>query len=196
MKALAINTLPRVSEGFVAFSCLRSSSLWEGRELGGVRGAGSGDAGGAAACPWSTARSTVEPCSAYRCLSRLIRLFAQEEGEVSAAGSWSQGWGADGHGDDAGPLQPLASSTPGNPKYHQDLPAAHTQLPACPVCPGDAPAQGREPRSTPAGRARPVKGKHVYSSSPIITALIQQSITTYKAPKHVLRVNYTLKDLS
>ena len=50
MKALSINTSPRVSEGFVAFSCLRSSSLWEGRELGGARGASSSDAGGAAPC--------------------------------------------------------------------------------------------------------------------------------------------------
>lgn len=45
------------------------------------------------------------------------------------------------------------------------------------------------------GQASLVKGKHVYGHSPIITALIQQSITTYKAPKQVLKVNYTLKDL-
>lgn len=36
LKALAINTRPHVSQGFVVFSCLRSSSLWEGRELGGA----------------------------------------------------------------------------------------------------------------------------------------------------------------
>ena len=51
MKALAINTPPHVSEGFVVFSCPCSSSLWEGQELGGARGAGSGDASGAAPCP-------------------------------------------------------------------------------------------------------------------------------------------------
>jgi len=53
--------------------------------------------------PRYTAQSTrplapPEPCLTYRCLSRPIRLrqlFAQEEGEVSAAASWSQAQGAD-----------------------------------------------------------------------------------------------------
>lgn len=53
--------------------------------------------------PRCTARSTrllapPEPCLTYRCLSwliRLCRLFAQEEGEVSAAASWSRAWRAE-----------------------------------------------------------------------------------------------------
>lgn len=64
-----------------------------------------------------------------------------------------------------------------------------------PAAAGPAAAPGSEPPSALPGQASLVKGKHVYGRSPVITALIQQSITAYKAPKHVLKVNYTLKDL-
>lgn len=95
MKALAINTSPLVSKGLVAFSCLCFSTFWEGQEVGGEHGAGSGDAGGSSSLPGQPSahglRHKAEPCSTYRCLSRLISLcwlFAQEEGEVAAVVSW------------------------------------------------------------------------------------------------------------
>lgn len=118
-KSLGYKYIARVSEGFVEFSCLLSSSPWEGVELGGLCGTSSGDAGGTARCP---AQPSVQQEAASPSRALLdFQMFIRAHGAVLALCTRGRGGfcsgepvtspvsGAQGSGG-AGPLGQLTAS--------------------------------------------------------------------------------------
>lgn len=134
------------------------------------------------------------------CLRSLCSIFLPAPRPLGKVGCGSREECGAGPGDVPGwlPRHTLPAQGPG----HATAPGLPEEAVPASLHPGAIPGAPALPRrcsrAGPGSTERPRRGqqsKHVYGSSPIITALIQQSITTCKASKHVLKVNYMPKDL-